>query len=184
LRHLALLCLCHEQLVTLVDEVLDRVDQAIGEADGRTAASPSTFRPKRRPPANEKAALFDLLVGLLLDDWIADDELRQVRMAGHTDRPLRRPRADTRARSCVRSTIATSSSSRSGLRTCGASPLRCSERRASMASRQRVTLLDAIELRRGLIATGRRALPDAAATGLAPARWRAPFVDRDGWLDR
>lgn len=58
------------------DEVLDRADQAIGEAHGQALRELNELKTITATAANEKVALFDLLVGLLLDDSIADDELR------------------------------------------------------------------------------------------------------------
>jgi len=61
LRYPALLCFCHEQLIRLVDEVLDRADQAIGEAHGRVRRELEQRKSETATAANEKVALFDLL---------------------------------------------------------------------------------------------------------------------------
>lgn len=62
LRYPALLCFCHDQAVRLVDEVLDRADQAIGEAHGQALRELKELKTKTATAANEKVALFDVLV--------------------------------------------------------------------------------------------------------------------------
>ena len=57
----------------LLDEILDRADQAVGEAHGQALRE---LKAQTATAANQKVALFDLLVGLLLDDSVADDEVR------------------------------------------------------------------------------------------------------------
>jgi hypothetical protein len=47
---------------------------AIGEAHGRPRRELEQLKTETATAANEKVALFDLLVGLLLDDSIADEE--------------------------------------------------------------------------------------------------------------
>ena len=76
MRYPALLCFCGEQAVRLVAEVLDRADQAVGEAHGQALRELKELKTSTATAANEKVTLFDLLVGLLLDDSVADDELR------------------------------------------------------------------------------------------------------------
>jgi hypothetical protein len=76
LRYPALLWFCHVQAVRLLDEILDRTDQAVGEAHGPALLELRDLKAQTATAANEKVALFDLLVGLLLDDSVADDEVR------------------------------------------------------------------------------------------------------------
>src|SRR3954447_1752039 len=76
LRYPALLCFCHDQAVRLLDEILDRADQAVGEAHGQGLRELRDLKAQTATAANEKVALFDLLVGLLLDKDVADDEVR------------------------------------------------------------------------------------------------------------
>jgi hypothetical protein len=75
-RYPALRCFCHEQLSSLVDEVLDRADQAISDAHDRARREFEQRKSEPATAADEKVALFGLLVGLLLDDSITDAELR------------------------------------------------------------------------------------------------------------
>jgi hypothetical protein len=75
------LCFCHDQAVRLLDEILDRADQAVGEAHGQALRELRDLKAQTATVANEKVALFDLLVGLLLDKDVADDEVR-ARMGG------------------------------------------------------------------------------------------------------
>lgn len=73
LRYPALQCFCQEQAVRLLDEILDRVDQAVGEAHGQALRELRDLKAQTATAANEKVALFDLLVGLLLDDISYDN---------------------------------------------------------------------------------------------------------------
>jgi hypothetical protein len=130
LRYPALLCFCQEQLPRLVDELLDRTDQAIGEAHGRARAELEQLKNDTATAANEKVALFDLLVGLLLDDTVADSELRE--RAWQQMPPERWAAAREQARQILRPLDDNHFEQLAGrYRTCGASLRRCWPRCAS-----------------------------------------------------
>jgi len=183
LRYPALLCFCGEQAVRLVDEVLDRADQAVGEAHGQALRELKELKTSTATAANEKVALFDLLVGLLLDDSVADDELRPRAWGANGARPLgSRPGTGT-------------GDPQAGRR----QPLRPARRPLPVPARfvpaliaalrfQAVPsaqpLVDAIDTLRDLDASGGRVLPDTAPTGFVPARWRPHVRTPDGRLDR
>jgi hypothetical protein len=57
LRYPALLCFCHEQLTRLVDDVLDRADQAIGEAHGRARRDLEQLKARTATAAREGRAV-------------------------------------------------------------------------------------------------------------------------------
>jgi hypothetical protein len=178
-----LLCLCHDQAVRLLDEILDLADQAVGEAHGQALRELRDLKAQKATAADGKVALFDLLVGLLLDEDVADDEVRaraweamapeRWAAAREQGQAILRPLDDNRyaqldgryahLRRFVPALIA-------ALRFEGV-PAACS-------------LIDAVELLRELDATGWRALPDTAPTAFVPARWRAHVIGEDGRPDR
>ena len=123
LRYPALLCFCHDQAVRLLDEILDRTDQAVGEAHGQALRELRELKAQTATAANEKVALFDLLVGLLLDDDVADNDVR-ARRGRRWPRSAGRPRASRPRRSCDRWMTTTSRSSMVATRTCAASSRR------------------------------------------------------------
>ena len=101
LRYPALLCFCHEQAVRFVDGVLDRADQAIGEAHGQALRELKELIAQTATAANEKVGLFEVLVGLLLDEDVADGEVRE--RAWETMAPAAgQPRASSLARAGAR----------------------------------------------------------------------------------
>ncbi|MCA1697705.1 MAG: DUF4158 domain-containing protein [Actinobacteria bacterium] len=169
LRYPALLCFCHDQAVRLLDEILDRADQAIGEAHGQALRELRDVKAQTATAANEKVALFDLLVGLLLDDRVADDEVR-VR-AWEAMAPERRAAARDQARAILRplddNHFAQLDGRYSHLRRYVPALIAALRFEGVPAARP---LVDAIELLRELDATGRRGLPDTVATGFVPAR--------------
>jgi hypothetical protein len=173
----ALLCFCQEQLTRLVDEVLDRSDQALGEAHGRARRQLEQRKAETATAANEKVALFDLLVGLLLDDSIAEDELRQ--RAWQAMPPARWAAARDQARQILRplddNHFEQLAARYAHVRRFAPALLAALRFHGVPAAR---SLLDAIQLLRELNASGRRALPDAAPTRfvarpLAPAHRRS-----------
>jgi Domain of unknown function (DUF4158) len=120
LRYPALLCFCQDQAVRLLDEILDRADQAVGEAHGQALRELRDLKAQTATAANEKVALFDLLVGLLLDE--TSPTTRFARVHGRRwHRSAGRRRASRRARSSDRSMTTTSRSWMAATRTCGAS---------------------------------------------------------------
>jgi hypothetical protein len=116
----ALLCFCHDQAVRLLDEILDLADQAVGEAHGQALRELRDLKAQTATAANEKVALFDLLVGLLLDEDVADDEVR-ARAVPST--------ATTAPSSCTRS-----SANRPRRTACTSSPTRSSTGTRSTSS--------------------------------------------------
>ncbi|MDX6719089.1 MAG: hypothetical protein QOJ63_1343 [Solirubrobacteraceae bacterium] len=183
LRYPALLCFCHDQAVRLLDEILDRADQAVGDAHGQALRELRDLKAQTATAANEKVALFDLLVGLLLDDDVADDEVRA--RAWETMAPERWAAAREQAQAILRplddNHYAQLDGRYSHLRRF-VPALIAALRFEAVPTAQ--PLIDAIELVRELDATGRRALPDTAPTAFVPARWRAHVIGEDGHPDR
>lgn len=183
LRYPALLCFCGEQAVRLVDEVLDRADQAVGEAHGQALRELKELKTSTATAANEKVALFDLLVGLLLDDSVADDELRP--RAWEAMAPGRWAAAQEQARAILRPVDDNHYAQLGGrypyLRRF-VPALIAALRFQAVPSAQ--PLVDAIDTVRDLDASGGRVLPDTAPTGFVPARWRPHVRTPDGRLDR
>lgn len=179
LRYPALLCFCHDQAVRLLDEILDRVDQAVGEAHGQALRELRDLKAQTATAANEKVALFDLLVGLLLDEDVADDEVRA--RAWEAMAPERWAAAREQARAILRPLDDNHYAQLDGrywhLRRF-VPALRFDSVPAARA------LVDAIDVLRELDATGRRTLPDTAPTGFVPARWRTHATGEDGRPDR
>jgi TnpA family transposase len=183
LRYPALLCFCQEQLTRLVDEVLDRSDQAIGEAHGRARHELQQLKADNATAANEKVALFDLLVGLLLDDTVADTELRE--RAWQQMPPARWAAARAQAREILRPLDDNHFEQLAGKYTHlrRFAPALLAALRFSGVPDSR-PLLDAIELLRDLNASGPRVLPDTAPSAYVPAPWRPHVIAADGSLDR
>jgi hypothetical protein len=183
LRYPALLCFCSEQAARLVDEVLDRADQAIGEAHGQALRELKDLKTSTATAANEKVALFDLLVGLLLDDSVADDELRP--RAWEAMARARWEAAREQARAMLRPVDDNHYAQLAGryryLRRFIPTLLAALRFQAVPAAQP---LVDAIDLLCKLDASEGRVLPDTAPTGFVPARWRPHVRTPDGRLDR
>lgn len=183
MRYPALLCFCQDQSVRLLDEILDRADQAVGEAHGQALRELRDLKAQTATAANEKVALFDLLVGLLLDEDVADDELRT--RAWEAMAPERWAAAREQARAILRplddNHFAQLDGRYSQLRRF-VPALIAALRFEGIPTAH--SLVDAIDVLRELDATGRRTLPDAAPTGFVPARWRAHVTGEDGRPDR
>ena len=183
LRYPALLCFCHDQAVRLLDEILDRADQAVGEAHGQALRELRDLKAQTATAANEKVALFDLLVGLLLDEDVADDEVRA--RAWEAMAPERWAAAREQARAILRPLddhhYAQLDGRYSHLRRFVPALIAALRFEAVPAA---CPLTDAIDVLRELDATGRRTLPDTTPTGFVPARWRAHVTGHDGRPDR
>ncbi|MDX6682218.1 MAG: hypothetical protein QOG94_2257 [Solirubrobacteraceae bacterium] len=183
LRYPALLCFCHDQAVRLLDEILDRADQAVGEAHGQALRELRDLKAQTATAANEKVALFDLLVGLLLDEDVADDEVRA--RAWEAMAPERWAAAREQAQAILRplddNHYAQLDGRYSHLRRFVPALIAALRFDSVPAARP---LVDAIAVLRKLDATGRRTLPDTAPTGFVPARWRTHVTGEDGRPDR
>jgi hypothetical protein len=152
-------------------------------ADGRAGqpgAAGGAAADRRPAPAlglsPRTPALFDLLVGLLLDDSIADEQLR-VR-AWQEMPPERWAAAREQARQVLRpldeNHFEQLAARYTHLRRFAPALLAALCFHGVPATRP---LLDAIALLCELNASGRRTLPDSAPTGFVPARWRPHIME-------
>ena len=116
----ALLCFCHDQAVRLLDEILDRADQAVGEAHGQALRELRSSRRRQRPRPTRRSPCSTCSWGCCLTT--ASPTTRSASARGKRWlRSTGRRHASRPRRSCDRWMTTTTRSSMAATRTCGVS---------------------------------------------------------------
>jgi len=182
-RHPALLCFLAEQSGRLVDEIVDRADEAIGAAHGRARHELEQLKLDTATRANEKVRLLELLLGVLLDPDLADDQVRERAFTVMPEQQWQKAREEARqiARPLEDHHLAQLDARYTHLRRFTPRLLKALQLDAAPPARP---LLDAIEQLRALNASGKRTLPAEAPMAFVPHRWRTVVTPTGGRPDR
>jgi TnpA family transposase len=183
-RYPVLVAFLHDSCAQITDEVVDLFDRCLSQADARARRQLEEFRKGAARATNEKVRLFAELGVILLDERIADGEVRaavyarvaspdRLRSAVEESEKLMRPLDDNYFDFLAKRYPY--------LQQFAPAFLEAFEFRSNLRDSP---LLAGVELLRELNAEGRRGIPEGAPSGFVPRKWRPYVFAEDGRIDR
>lgn len=182
-RYPILVAFLSQSLVEATDEALDLFDRCLTDVEARARRDLDAFRQQVASATHEKVRLFRALGQTVLNEDIADGELRRAIYQQIPPATLQEAVADTERliRPVDDQGLDFLARRYSYLRQ--VAPLLLATL-TFRANRQPHPLLDAISLLHRLNAQQRRAVPPDAPVDFGPAKWRPYVIGRDQKIDR